>query len=133
MASQQRLEDPVGRAGLLWGPLADLLAGRHGDLRVGLLADLEFHTFVDVARGCAVFGKVHTRRRLRPFSERHERRTCKGVRIRQLTMPGEGRKAQPDLEDGDQAYNSVTLSYLDCLLSVWNPGPGARDLPEERL
>lgn len=110
MASQQRCEGPVDPS----GPLA----GRYGDLRVSLLADLELHTFVGVVRGCVAFGKGHTRRRLRPFSERHVHRTCKRTRIRQLTMLGEDRKAQPNLEIVGQAYNSVTLSSLDCLLSV---------------
>lgn len=36
----------------------------------------------------------------------------------QLKMPAEGRKAQPNLEIVGQAYNSVTLSSLDCLLFV---------------
>lgn len=113
MASQQPLEGPVDPAGLL----ADLLAGQYGDLRVDLPAGLELHTFVDVVQGCVVFGKGHTRRRLRPFSERHVHRRCKRARIRQLTMLGEGRKAQLDLEIAGQAYSSVTLSSLDYLLS----------------
>ena len=48
-------------------------------------------------------------------------------------MPGEDRKAQPDLEVEGQACSSVTLSSLDCLLFVWNPGLEARDLPEGTL
>lgn len=47
-------------------------------------------------------------------------------------MP-EGRKAQLDPEVEGQAYNSVTLSSPDCLLSVWNPGLEARGLREEML
>lgn len=55
---------------------------------------------------------------MRPFSEKHVHRTCKRAQIRQLTMPGEGKKAQPDLGVEGQAYSSMTLSSLDYLLSV---------------
>lgn len=130
VASQQLLEGRVDRAGHPVGLLADLLEGRHGALRVDLFVDLELHTFVDAVRGYAAFGKGRTRRRLRPFSERHVHRTCRRAQIRQLTRPGEGKKAQLDLGVEGQAYNSVTLSSLDCLLAVLNPGLEAHGLPE---
>lgn len=38
--------------------------------------------------------------------------------MRRLTMLGEDKKAQQNREVAGQAYNSVTLSSLGCLLSV---------------
>lgn len=118
MVSQQRHGGLVDPSGLLAGQYGDLRVGLLEGLLVGLLAGLEHHTFVDVVRGCAAFGMGHTRRRLRPFSERHGHRKCKREQRRQLTRSGEDRRAQAGLEVEGQACNSVTLSSLDCLLSV---------------
>lgn len=100
----------MGRAGLLAG----LLAG----LRADLLAGLELHTFFGVVRGCGAVGKERNQRESSSFSETRARQACKRVPTQRLTLRGEGRKAQRDLELEDQACMLATLSFLSLPLAV---------------